>query len=455
MSVRILHGDCLTVMADLIAEGVQVHAVVCDPPYGLEFMGKEWDGADGFRRSLNAADAGRDNAFGRLSRRGPEYRTVGTGQKNKPGIGERSLEWVSNQGWNQFRCAKCGHLFHGGSPCECAEPQPVRADNRWNLFQAWCESWSALALQILYPGGHLVAFGGTRTYHRLACAVEDAGFEIRDQIQWLYGQGFPKSKNIGEGRGTALKPAAEPIVLARKPLIGTVAQNVERYGVGALNIDACRVGDERREYDLKGGDNLNILSRIGAGDSPDAKGLGAYGVGAKQVSIGKATVIGRWPANVVHDGSQEVLDLFPDAPGQLADESLTAPSAKTRNVFGAMARSGEVSQDRRYTEKGATNFAALPGARRGDTGSAARFFYCAKASKAERDGSTHPTVKPLKLMRWLVRLVTPVGGTVLDPFAGTGTTGQAAEAEGMSAILIEREAQYVADMQRRLAVTGV
>jgi site-specific DNA-methyltransferase (adenine-specific) len=408
MLMRIIHEDCLVAMRALLVEGVKVHSVVCDPPYGLEFMGKEWDGSDGFRRSLNAADAGRENVFGRQSKRGPEYRTAGAGRKSKPGIGERNTEWVSNQGWNQFRCATCGHLFHGGSPCQCVEPKPSRADNRWNLFQKWCESWAALAYELLLPGGHLAAFGGSRTYHRLACAVEDAGFEIRDQIQWIYGSGFPKSKNDGEGRGTALKPASEPIVLARKPLVGIVAANFAVYGTGYLNIDEARLD------------------------------------------------CGRWPANVVHDGSAEVLEAFPNAPGQQARVKGTEPSSPTLNIFGTRqrvpfnGRVGEASAAKRYAENGSTNFAALPGARRFDGGPAARFFYHAKASKADRMGFTHPTIKPVNLMRWLVRLVTPVDGIVLDPFAGTGTTGAAALAESRGAILIEREPAYVENIRMRL-----
>lgn len=402
--MRIIHEDCLVAMRALLAEGVKVHSVVCDPPYGLEFMGKEWDGSDGFRRSLNAADAGRENVFGRQSKRGPEYRA--------------------------------GHLF-----------------------QEWCEAWAELALELLLPGGHLVAFGGARTYHRLACAVEDAGFEIRDQIQWIYGSGFPKSKNDGKGRGTQLKPANEPIVLARKPLVGPVADNFAAYGTGYLNIDGCRVSFEndapnpatnplyRKEngYKLPTGDDSNSTSWKIKKDRREQP----------------AHSLGRWPANVVHDGSDEVLEAFPNAPGQQARVKGTEPSSPTLNVFGARqrvpfnGRVGEATAEKRYTENGGTNFAALPGARRFDGGSAARFFYHAKASKADRMGFTHPTIKPVNLMRWLVRLVTPVGGIALDPFAGTGTTGAAALAESREAILIEREPAYVENIRTRLNLPAV
>jgi site-specific DNA-methyltransferase (adenine-specific) len=262
-------------------------------------------------------------------------------------------------------------------------------------------------LRVLKPGGHLLAFGGTRSYHRLACAVEDAGFEIRDQIGWLYGSGFPKSHNQGNGWGTALKPAWEPIVMARKPLIGTVAANVLEHGTGAINIDGCRVGDER----------------------------------------------GRWPANVTHDGSEEVLAAFPEAPGQLADASSSSEGRKNQNVYGEMRRGRGDEPSANSENEGSVGFKMKPGQRRLDSGSAARFFYCAKASKSDReDGNTHPTVKPTALMRYLCRLVTPPGGTVLDPFVGSGSTGKAASLEGFNFVGIEREAEYAAIARARLGL---
>lgn len=299
-------------------------------------------------------------------------------------------------------------------------------------------------LRVLKPGGHVVAFGGTRTYHRLACAIEDAGFEIRDQIGWLYGSGFPKSHDAGDGWGTALKPAWEPIVLARKPLIGTVAANVLAHGTGAINIDECRVGDEERYAAF-----TSLAPCHG-----NALGAAARSSCARGTQGEPKRYVGRWPANIVHDGSDEVIGAFPTAPGQIADASSSSDRRKNQNVYGAMkrgnGREGEASADRVYADKGGTNFAMRPGARRGDSGSAARFFYSAKASKADRNGSKHPTVKPISLKRYLCRLITPKGGTVLDPFAGSGTTGAAALAEGFKAILIEREAEYVADIRRRL-----
>lgn len=262
-------------------------------------------------------------------------------------------------------------------------------------------------LRVLKPGGHLLSFGGSRTYHRMACAIEDAGFEIRDQIQWIYGSGFPKSHNLKgdrEGWGTALKPAHEPIVVARKPLVGTVAQNVLTHGTGAINIDGCRVGEE----------------------------------------------VGRWPANIIHDGSEEVVDSFPSAPGQLANASTNSESRKTQNVYGAMKR-GSHEESRESDNEGPVGFKMKPGARRLDAGSAARFFYCAKASKKDRgEGNTHPTVKPLALMKYLVRLVTPPDGVVLDPFMGSGTTGAACISEGFSFIGIEKDPAYFAIAEKRV-----
>jgi site-specific DNA-methyltransferase (adenine-specific) len=297
------------------------------------------------------------------------------------------------------------------------------------------EMW-AECFRVLKPGGHLLAFSGTRTQHRMVCAIEDAGFEVRDQFAWVYGSGFPKSRNLSgawQGWGTAVKPAWEPIALARKPFKGSVEANVLQHGTGALNIDACRIGDG----------------------------------------------LGRWPANLIHDGSPEVLEQFPDAPGQMADVSFTAPSAKTSNVYGAMQRIGESSQETRYTDAGGSNFAMKPGARRLDTGSAARFFYCAKASRAdrnegiggsdtpavstkatmreretadwqERNGNPHPTVKPTDLMAYLCRLVTPPGGVVLDPFMGSGSTGKAAMREGFQFIGIDMTPEYVAIAEARI-----
>lgn len=324
--------------------------------------------------------------------------------------------------------------------------------------EVWIE-----CLRILKPGGHLLAFAATRGHHRMACAIEDAGFEIRDMIAWVYGSGFPKALDVSkaidkaagaereitgkayrpEGRafaegvsgfakgetllydipatdsarqwqgfGTALKPALEPITVARKPLIGTVAANVLAHGTGGLNIDGCRIGTE-------GG-----TAGAGAGAGAIVFSDGLNGTFGKPVPG-----LGRFPANLIHDGSEEVLAAFPES-----ESTRSVVTSKPGGVYGAgkplPAHTGEYGFN--------------------DSGSAARFFYSSKADATDRIGSKHPTVKPVDLMQYLVRLVTPPGGTVLDPFAGTGTTGEAAYREGFNAILIEREAEYQHDISERM-----
>jgi hypothetical protein len=419
--MKILEGDCVAVMREL--PDASVDAIVTDPPYGLGFMGKAWDDLP-------------------------------------PG-----LEWAQ----------------------EC--------------------------LRVLKPGGHLLAFGGSRTYHRLAVAVEDAGFEVRDQMMWLYGSGFPKSLDVSKaidkaagaerevvgvssttgsrvsefaneradsasgvfgdasinyatapatadakkwsGWGTALKPAHEPIVVARKPLVGTVAENVLRFGTGALNIDGSRVGAD-------GG--------TAKGSLPKGKSNGIYGNGINGAYEIRDIGAGRWPANLILD----------EEAGRLLDE-----------------QSGTLTSGANPTRRGADDSRQVLGAFGGqdscdaprgtDAGGASRFFYCAKAGKAERnaglDGfeekragvghqrksgdlnqrlhsgtsrpvtaaNIHPTVKPISLMAYLVRLVTPPDGTILDPFLGSGTTGCAAALEGFDFIGIEREPDYIAIAKARIA----
>jgi site-specific DNA-methyltransferase (adenine-specific) len=262
------------------------------------------------------------------------------------------------------------------------------------------ETWAALAA-VIKPGGYLLAFGGTRTHHRIWSAIEDAGFVIQDTIAWLYGQGFPKGR-------TQLKPAYEPIVVAYKP-----------GAPRALSIDECRIAITPDDPNHRPGETeIRVASASIFGNANRRRG-----------SLGE----GRWPANLAHDGSDEVMEAFAafgSAPGALG--------VKREAKY----RPGLAPKDFRMQR---------PCEPRGDTGTAARFFYCAKAGKADRAGSKHPTIKPISLLRWLVRLVTPPGGTVLDPFAGSGTTGAAALAEGRRAILIEREAEYIADIRRRLS----
>lgn len=318
---------------------------------------------------------------------------------------------------------------------------------KWDADVPSVEIWTE-CLRVLKPGGYLLAFAGTRTQHRMACRIEDAGFEIRDMIAWVYGSGFPKSHN-GPWGGTALKPALEPITMARKPLVGTVEANWLEHGTGALNIDGCRVeptgetrarvdeASQERRYAKAGGTNFAAMPGVRGGDPA-----------------------GRWPANLIHDGSAEVLAAFPMAPGQ---------SGAVGPQYGAKDR-GNTYGDYGPRE----NFEP-----RRDAGSAARFFYCAKADRADRNdgmhtgsakavgtgatmreredadwpkrnGNHHPTVKPTDLMRYLCRLVTPPGGIVLDPFMGSGSTGRAAIAEGFQFIGIELDPEYHAIAEARI-----
>ena len=379
-SLHALHlGDCLEVLSRL--PEASVDSVVTDPPYGLSFMGKGWD---------------------------YDVPTV----------------------------------------------------------EVWREVW-----RVLKPGGHLLAFAGTRTQHRMAVNIEDAGFEIRDMIAWVYGSGFPKSLDVSkaidkaagaerevvgsrikagiggsqtfaqdawtqanrgpielditapataaarqwQGWGTALKPALEPITVARKPLIGTVAENVLRHGTGAINVDGCRV------------EGVPPSVPQPAFNSPTGR---TYGMKTGEGRNGEMShAQGRWPANLIHDGSDEVVGLFP----QTTSRGHT-PSARGAGGISCNGHSGQDEIKELWF----------------DSGSAARFFYTAKAAKSERQGVTHPTVKPLDLMAYLCRLVTPPGGIVLDPFMGTGTTIIAALSEGFQGIGIERDPAYFAMAEHRL-----
>lgn len=412
----LLLGNCLDVLSGV--EDCSVDSVVCDPPYGLSFMGKRWD-------------------------------------YDVPSV-------------------------------------PI-----------WRE-----CLRVLKPGGYLLAFAGSRTQHRMAVNIEDAGFEIRDMIAWVYGSGFPKSHNVScsidkmaghgnrgraiptassyqasdvaqenkltsnpvgpyepktddakrwAGYGSALKPSIEPITVARKPLDGTIAENVLKWGTGAMNIDGCRVPMDQDDFEKLSKGVDAIRERGGSMDNSWKNSRDLSGANP-------ANPLGRWPANFIHDGSQEVLDLFPS----------TKPS-----------KSGGVSYNKDTQHLNGKN----PQPRTGhddNGGSAARFFYCPKANKADRNegledfeaqynrgsgthnngqGNTrlgnaaeraagithvelqkvsnpHPTVKPTDLMRYLCRLVTQPGGVVLDPFMGSGTTGKAAILEGFRFIGCEMDEEY-------------
>ena len=333
---------------------------------------------------------------------------------------------------------------------------------KWDYDVPSVEVWKE-ALRVLKPGGHALVACGTRTQHRMAVNLEDAGFEIRDLIAWVYGSGFPKSLNIGnemkewEGWGTALKPAMELWTLCRKPLSEkTVVENVLKWGTGGINIDGCRVGTEGITTNGKGKQDGNTPI---VPQSPDFVG---------------ETHIGRFPANFIHDGSEEVVSLFPDSK---STDGRIGNKGSALNMMGTRYEAGD------------------PGY--GDSSSASRFFYCAKASKGERNmgldnmekkaitdakgnglgrvcnicgasqlkpcdcknntwvlpkknQNNHPTVKPLALMRYLCRLITPPGGTVLDPYMGSGTTGMACKEEGFNFIGIEIEPEYVKIAEARI-----
>jgi site-specific DNA-methyltransferase (adenine-specific) len=306
---------------------------------------------------------------------------------------------------------------------------------RWDYDVPGVETWRQV-LRLLKPGGHLLSFAGTRTQHRMCVNIEDAGFEIRDMIAWVYGTGFPKSHNLDgdwQGWGTALKPALEPITLARKPFKGTVAANVLEHGTGGLNVDGCRV--EVDPEDAKAMERCNTPgSSIWKGGAFNGDIYGNPGTATPKKLD---TTQGRWPANLIHSGDAEVLALFPETKsGKMQPTHTTAEMA----VFGQNAAGGYVTSET-Y----------------GDSGSAARFFYCAKASKRDRDEgldsgqrNIHATVKPTALMRYLCRLVTPPGGVVLDPFMGSGSTGKAAVLEGFSFVGIEQDPEYVAIARARI-----
>lgn len=287
-------------------------------------------------------------------------------------------------------------------------------------------TWAAV-LRVLKPGGYILAFSSSRTFGRMSVAMEDAGFITHPMIGWIFGSGFPKATRLkapgyeGHRYGTqSLKPALEPIYMGQKPFSEpTGTANVLRWGTGAVNIDACRVGAEERSYTPKGTSHNAGMIRVP---------LHRQGRAGDEV-----TVQGRWPANLITDGSDEVIAAFPEAPGQQRAVGPQHGAKPSINVYG---------------DFGARDLCEA----RGDSGSAARFFYAAKADEDERAGSSHPTVKPQSLLRYGARLITPAGGTILDCFAGTGTTGEAAYHEGFSAILIEREPEYQADIRRRMAL---
>ena len=451
----LLNGDCIEQMQKLKDEGKQIDSVVTDPPYHLTSIVERY-GKDG------SAPA-----------------------KDKDGLYQRQARGFMGKEWD------------GGDIA-------FRTDT-WKL-----------AYDLLKPGGYLLAFSASRNYHRMAVAIEDAGFEIRDQIMWIYGSGFPKSLNIGkaidkrngvqgdvigtrkvtssdigqnsgwnhlntdrgdyeyreimneyEGWGTALKPAHEPIVMARKPLSEkSIVENVLKHRTGGINIDGCRIqgddtGGERKITTRKSRDENNVWTDDNSGMKQEEN------------HFADADPKGRYPANVMHDGSDVVQDIFPQT-------SKSVSTKRTRKTIGSFGMPNDTTPE--YD----------------DEGTAARYFYCPKTSAEERnrglesftakpmawgnqakaelkrgnldfkgnqgDGSkhnkvamrlnTHPTVKPQELMKYLCRLVTPKGGVVLDPFMGSGSTGMAAKDEGFDFIGIEKEKEYFEIAEARIKVSS-
>jgi site-specific DNA-methyltransferase (adenine-specific) len=355
MTIRVEHGDCREIIPTL---GVTVDAVVTDPPYHLSDMTKR------FGRAFNA-----------------------NGQRNTDGTNH----------YQRLAGGFMGQQWDGGDIA----------------FRP--ETWATIG-SVLRPGGFLVAFGGTRTSHRLACAIEDAGFIIQDCLMWLFATGFPKRRDM-------LKPAYEPIVLAYKP-----------GGKRTMQVDECRIATNGEDMgDPEGYARRSALKADGWLRPHHGKEADKA---RSKAAIEKAQILGRWPANICHDGSDEVVALFPETGVSSGGKGAASQAAALNGHVYGKCSGNKLGQ----------NAGGL-----GDSGSAARFFFSAKASAQDRWGSKHPTVKPVELMKWLVALVTPPGGTVLDPFAGSGTTGVAALATSRNAILIEREDAYIADIRERVA----
>lgn len=501
-------GDCRKVLAQL--EPNQFHAVVTDPPYGLEFMGKEWDapwkGDGGTNARQHRAAEMSDPVKAKYLRHNVTY--GGVGKRNNGRIE------VADEGTD------VSHPFRDGTNrvvYGLSDPQG---------FQAWFHTCADAMLRVAKPGAHLLSFGGTRMQHRMVCAIEDSGWEVRDIIMWCYGSGFPKSHDISKaidkmagadrnrypgglstrqgdgsiiglghsgslidndpvtdaakqwsGWGSALKPAVEPICVARKPLTGTLAQNTLEHGCGGLNIDGCRVGSS------DGNTTARVPSLVGNTAAPFGKGVAMGGNGF---------VLGRWPANfimshhaecklvgtraskdtsvitestgeVVSDNTslsgpnygrtitgsvqrpdEEVWECHPDCPCRLLDEQsgVSKSSAGPVNKYYTPSGSGCYNLNREAGDrKSDETYLGF-----GDAGGASRFFYTAKANSDDRPhgkgSTTHPTVKPLDLMRYLVRLVCAQGGIVLDPFMGSGSTGCAALLEGMKFVGVEQSQEY-------------
>ena len=349
----LLNGDCIEEMQKLIDDGKQVDSVVTDPPYHLTSITERY-GKEG------SAPA-----------------------KDRDGLYQRQATGFMGKEWD------------GGDIA----------------FRK--ETWE-LAYKLLKPGGHLLAFSASRNYHRMAVAIEDAGFEIRDQIMWLYGSGFPKSLNLGDGWGTALKPAHEPIVMAKKRLEGTNKQNKDKYGTGGINIDECRIEGNDAKYP-----DTNPDFRDQGKKSKEAIGIDKLSFGQTQ-NVARKKVVRKSRSG---DG------VWTNENSGMKAEGTEFADADPRGRFPANVMHGGLETEW------------------------AKYFYCPKTSKSERnnaDKNTHPTVKPVELMKYLCRLVTPKGGVVLDPFMGSGSTGMAAKDEGFDFIGIEKDEEYFKICESRI-----
>ena len=437
-AVALYRGDCIEVMRAL--PEASVDAVVCDPPYGIEFMGKAWD-------SFRVDDPGTDR-----------FRGDHAGVHGEASSGDGGTR-------DAFRN---DHGCEPGTRWARELIDPYAAPPTSLAFQNWCRTWAIEAYRVLKPGGHLLAFGAPRLYHRLASGIEDAGFEVRDSLLWLYISGFPKSLDVAKaidkdaghwrvrasglstengsmsgpnyertdngepvtdeaaawvGWGTALKPAYEPVVLGRKPLAGTVIATVTQWGTGALNIDGTRIemSDADRDKIDAASWNAEGLERTtfsAFGDDGTTKPMAAHSGG-------------RWPANVMLDeGAAALIDAEARAPISRAFYSAKTSTNEREAGLEALG-AGVINEDTPPGSAGANS----PGAGAGRSG-------------VRRN--THPTVKPVDLMRWLCRLVTPPGGVVLDPFLGSGTTAMAALDEGFRCIGIEREERYIETARHRV-----
>lgn len=436
---QIIQGDAIEKMKTLQENSID--AIITDPPYGIGFMGKKWD-------NFKPGNVNKKKSYKLLYK---------TDYKNGIPVKRKKPELVTRD--SGARRAGTYDLSSKGLIG----------------YQEWCRGWATEAIRVLKPGGYLLFFGGTRTYHRLVCGIEDAGFEIRDTIMWIYGSGFPKNLDIGkaidkmagkesaipitapatpeakqwEGWGTSLKPAYEPIVVARKPLSETtVAKNVLKWGTGGINIDAGRIGnnekDMQRIRNTKNSDSVFGMTKPNHGNSQ-----------------------GRFPTNIILDKEA----------GRMLDEQ----SGILYSKWGKDTKSGS-------NWHGQKNFSNNGGSDkyRGERGGASRFFYCAKASKTERNrgcegleekeraninkmmgkagnfktGSgndrtekfknNHPTVKPLTLMEYLITIYTKKGAVILDPFCGSGTTAMASKKTGREYIAIEKEEEYIKIAEKRI-----